>query len=141
MSELVLIMILFGTIVFVAKPYWQRQTAVKLDASNGQLADLIERRDNLLAAIKEIEFDCEMGKISEEDFAELNTKYRIEAVTVLKRIDALRGNKPAAKKLEAELQRMRSQSQKVGNKFCSACGASVRTDHHFCASCGNRLNH
>ncbi|MFQ6113979.1 MAG: zinc ribbon domain-containing protein [bacterium] len=141
MGELILLMILLATTAYVTKPYWQRRTAVKRDASNGQLTDLIERRDNLLAAIKEIEFDRQTGKISAEDFAEMNTKYRTEAVTVLKRIDALQGNNRASKKLEAELQRMRSQRKKIGAKFCPECGSSVRIEDRFCSACGNRLRH
>jgi rRNA maturation endonuclease Nob1 len=139
MSELILITILLAATAFVAKPYWQRGTVVKLDVSNGRLADLIARRDNLLAAIKEIEFDRQTGKISEEDFAEMNAQYRAEAVTVLKRIDALRGNKQVSKKLEAELQRMRSQRQGQHGKFCSECGKSVSAGDRFCSNCGNSL--
>lgn len=139
MSELILIMILLATIAFVAKPYWKPRTVVKRDASNGQLTDLIEQRDNLLEAIKEIEFDCQTGKISTEDFAEMRAKYRTEAVTVLKRIDTLLGNSHASKKLEAELKRMRSQRKKKGGRFCTECGKSVSAGDRFCSNCGNRL--
>ncbi|MFQ5639381.1 MAG: hypothetical protein ACE5IR_15460 [bacterium] len=139
MSELILIMILLATMAYVANPYWQRRTVVKHDSGNGYRADLIDRRDNLLSAIKEIEFDCQTGKISEEDFAEMNAKYRTEAVTVLKQIDALGGNNHASGKLEAELQRLRSQRKVKGVKFCSECGKSISAGDCFCSACGNRL--
>ncbi len=139
MSELILLVILGVTIAFVAKPYWQRRTAAEIEGSNGRLADLMERRDHLLAAIKEIEFDREMGKITIEDFNEINARYRAEAVAVLRRIDALRGKGRAYKKLEAELQRMRTQHKKIGEKFCSECGKSVSASDRFCCNCGNRL--
>jgi hypothetical protein len=58
---------------------------------NGRLADLYSRRDNLLAAIKEVEFDHAMSKISVEDFNDMHARYRQDAVAVLKRIDALNG--------------------------------------------------
>lgn len=139
MSELILIMILVTTTAYVAKPFWQRRTAVRLDSSNGQLTDLIEKRDNLLAAIKEIEFDRETGKILAEDFAEMNTRYRTEAVTVLKRIDALGGNNRGSQKLEAELQNLRSQRKGKGATFCAACGTHVQVTDRFCLECGHRL--
>lgn len=139
MGEMILIMILLVTIAYIAAPYWQRHTTVKLDTGNGKLADLIERRDNLLAAIKEIEFDSQTGKISAEDFAEMNAKYRTEAVTVFKRIDALRGKSRSSKKLEAELRRMRVQRSGKAEKFCSGCGQSVSADDRFCSHCGHGL--
>lgn len=138
MSELMLILILIATIVYVTKPYWQR-TAVRLNSGNGQLSELTSQRDNLLASIKEIEFDYETGKISAEDFGEMNAKYRSEAVTILKRIDGLRGNSRASQKLEAELRQLRLQQKSKAMKFCSECGASLQVSDRFCFQCGYRL--
>lgn len=141
MSELVLVMILMATTAYVAKPYWQRQKVTKLDSHNGQLTDLLERRDNLLAAIKEIEFDCQTGKISAEDFTEMNAKYRFEAITVMKRIDNIRGNNRASQRLEEELRSMRLQRKTKGRKHCTQCGKTVSTQDRYCFACGHLLKH
>lgn len=138
MNELVLLMILFATIAYVAQPFWRKQAVVKFRSNNGQLTDLIEKRDGLLAQIKEIEFDHQTGKISAEDFAEINARYRMEAINTLRRIDALQGNNRTTRKLGNERRRMQVQ-RKNGALFCSQCGKSVGAADRFCVSCGCRL--
>jgi hypothetical protein len=148
MITAIFLAIILASVAFVALPYFRIKAAA---ASNGatknvRLADLYSRRDNLLAAIKEIEFDHAMGKISAEDFAEMNSRYRQEAVTVLQRVDALNGGNGAtqksmrAQKLEAELRALRSQKRNKG-AFCSACGAAIGAQDRFCGHCGQQLCH
>jgi hypothetical protein len=56
-----------------------------LAASN--LAELREDKRRLLRAIKELEFDHEMGKLSDEDFREIGDRYRMRAIEVLRLLD------------------------------------------------------
>ncbi|MFQ5706029.1 MAG: zinc ribbon domain-containing protein [bacterium] len=137
MNEIILLMIVLAAIAYLAEPYW-RKKVIAPNRSNVQLADLIERRNSLLAQIKEIEFDHEVGKVSAEDFSEINARYRSEAIGVLRRIDALQGNKRSRQKLEAELQSMRSRRKK-GTMFCSQCGTAFGPKDRFCSNCGNRI--
>ena len=51
--------------------------------------ELGSRKDSLLTAIKDIEFDYGLGKLSREDYEELHGKYRMEAAGLLKEIDSL----------------------------------------------------
>lgn len=139
MNELILIMIMLATVVYVSQPYWRKRAVVNSGSSNGQLMDLIEKRDSLLAQIKELEFDHQVGKVSAEDFAEINARYRTEAIRVLRRIDALNGHNRPAQKLEEELGQLRAQRKK-GMKSCSQCGNSFGRQDRFCANCGHRLH-
>ncbi|MFQ5676248.1 MAG: zinc-ribbon domain-containing protein [bacterium] len=138
MYELILILIVFAAIAYIAQPYFQKQVIANLAKGNGKFADLIEKRDSLLAQIKELEFDHEIGKLSTEDFAEMNARYRTEAIAVLHRLDGKHHKKRPAQKLEEELGRLRSKRQK-GIRYCSRCGQSTTKNDRFCSSCGQQL--
>ena len=116
MNEIILIVMVMATIIYVGWPYWQGQAVIQADSGNGKLCELIEQRDNLLAQIKEIEFDCEVGTVSKEDYAEMNARYRDEAVSILRKIDALSGNNRSALKIEKELKQLQAQ-KKMDFKF------------------------
>jgi hypothetical protein len=47
-----------------------------------------EQKRALLRALKDLEFDREVGKISDEDFVALTTKYRSEAKALLRTLEA-----------------------------------------------------
>jgi hypothetical protein len=55
----------------------------------GKRDELDREKKSLLKAIKEIEFDREMGKISEADARDLIRSYRMHAIEVIKAIDEL----------------------------------------------------
>jgi hypothetical protein len=59
-----------------------------------QRAELEARREALYAALKDLEFDHEMGKLSAEDYAALRERYTVQAVAVLQQLDALAAEEP-----------------------------------------------
>jgi hypothetical protein len=93
-----------------------------------------------LAALKEIEFDRETGKLSDEDYAFLKAKYTGAA------LDALRAELPGAGGdvevlIAARVRALRSAqtSAPPGAPSCPACGPRPEGDAVFCSSCGHRL--
>jgi len=139
MNDILLILIMLVSAVYVAQPYWHPAVAARSPRGNNLLGELIEKRDELLAALKEIEFDHATGKMADDDFAEMNERYRNEAVTVLKRIDALGGGNGASKKLEKDLAKLRSKRSRKKTTFCASCGRPVYSDDQFCSGCGSKL--
>lgn len=128
-----------------------------------KLKSLDNHKENLYAAIKDIEFDYGLGKLSKEDFDELSNKYKIEAANVLKEIDQTEKqvsfndsendleqeiasyrnteSKPLITEdteLEEEIAAFRSGSQ--SSLFCSECNTEYRTGDAFCSKCGAKLN-
>lgn len=75
----------------VAQPLRQRRSAAAPThtSTTGALESLLFARESALAAIQDLQLDREMGKISDEDFALLDPRYRAEAIEVLRRLDAL----------------------------------------------------
>jgi hypothetical protein len=57
------------------------------ELSAGRLADLQREKRALLKAIKEVEFDRAMGKMSETDAAEITRVYRARAIDILKELE------------------------------------------------------
>ncbi len=137
MNELILIMIMLASVAYISQPYWRKRVVVNSNSINGHMIDLIDKRDCLLAQIKELEFDHEVGKVSAEDFAEINARYRTATINILRRIDSMSGSNPT-QKLEKELRKLRTQREN-GMRFCSQCGHSVGRQSHFCPDCGQRL--
>lgn len=95
-----------------------------------------------LAALKEIEFDRETGKLSDEDYAFLKAKYTGAALEAL-RAEAADGAGPAdvEKLVAARLRSLRSAagSAPPGAPVCSSCGPRPEADAVFCSTCGRRL--
>lgn len=114
-----------------------------------------------LAALKEIEFDRETGKLSDEDYAYLKSKYTGAA------LEALRAEEPASPlapmpapavgphgrtgsaadggdvevMIAARVRALRSAATSAppGAPECPTCGPRPESDAVFCSTCGLRL--
>lgn len=126
--------------------------------------ELGSRKDSLLTAIKDIEFDYGLGKLSREDYEELHGKYRSEAAGLLKEIDSLGAGAEAEggyedlereiraqrgkyvssyddEELEKEILRAREASwNESPERYCPKCGSGRAQDDLFCSKCGAKLN-
>jgi len=107
-----------------------------------------EQLDGAVAALREIEFDRETGKLSDSDYAELKTRYTREALAELRAADAREAAAvpamvvvPAALSLadaadpvEAAIRRARE-----NQRSCGVCGPRPEPDATYCSSCGRYL--
>jgi hypothetical protein len=107
-----------------------------------------------LAALKEIEFDRETGKLSDEDYELLKAKYTAAAVEALREEQAAVSNDVEAL-IAARVRSLRSASTATSldpppdlsppprssdsAPTCDACGPRPEPDAIFCSSCGRRL--
>ena len=55
---------------------------------------LLAEKKALLLALKDLEAERDSGKLSQEDFVELNDQYRTRARTALRQLDAMLGALP-----------------------------------------------
>lgn len=109
-----------------------------------------EQLDGAVAALREIEFDRETGKLSDSDYAELKTRYTREALAELRASDAREASAagvvvgavavvvptPAddADPVEAAIRRARD-----NQRSCGVCGPRPEPDATYCSSCGRYL--
>lgn len=102
------------------------------------LEDLEDTRSGVaLAALKEIEFDLETGKLSDNDYEFLKQKYTVEALSALRAED---GSSPAAA-IEAQVAARVATLRDDGrvDAECRACGAQAGPGARFCPECGASL--
>ena len=95
-----------------------------------------------LAALKEIEFDRETGKLSDEDYAFLKGKYTGVALEALRAEAASQAAGDVEVMIAARVRALRSAATSApqGAPACPACGPRSEPDAVFCSSCGRRLH-
>lgn len=127
---------------FVIYPIFQTKTKKYFwskDDFNHRAMDLEERKEAIYATIKEIEFDYQMGKLSEEDFKELRQKYKEEAIGLLKKIDQIQRKHIKSRRVHS-IQKQKQKSVSKAVNFCWICGTAVTAKDKFCVNCGNKLD-
>ncbi len=94
-----------------------------------------------LLALKEIEFDREMGKLSETDYGYLKDKYTAEALQALRAEDGVRVPDDVEALIAHRVLTLRSAAATAppGAPACPLCGPRPEVDAVFCSSCGGRL--
>ncbi len=113
------------------------------------LRQLEVKKENAYAAIRELEFDFNMGKLSKVDFDSLKRRYRADAVRLIEEIDKLQSGRMAEETTpEADLDSQaegkiiawrNKKSHDAQRVFCAQCGTEVSIPGRFCHSCGERL--
>ncbi len=111
---------------------------------------LQRRKEDVYEAIKEMDFDYGMGKISEDDYEELKSQYKATAVEIIKDLDGIGGEDDVEGAIEREIQKLRKKKppKRKGGKgkgavltinFCPQCGRKVAPNDKFCQDCGVKL--
>lgn len=117
--------------------------------TDNMLAQLNLKKENAYEAIRELEFDLRMKKLSKEDFEALKTQYMHDALDCMKRMDDLqtqrknqagRPEKDLGYKTKKEISATNTDDSlgSVGI-FCTRCGQGASTKDRFCVRCGARL--
>ncbi len=99
------------------------------------LENLLSAREATYSAIKDLEADHAMRKLSDADYGNLRGKYEAKALTILQKLDAVQVNiQPATRAaVPSGVCPQCGASVVAGAKFCRHCGASVAP---VCSSCG-----
>lgn len=146
-----------GALVWVARLLFQAaralvesgETAMALEekAASGRRRKELEREYyNLKRALKELELDHAMAKVSAEDYDDIRTRYRERAVRILRQLDQDQGAAYYRSQIEADLgarrQALAQAPSLVENTIvgqCVKCATRNDSDAIFCKSCGQRL--
>jgi hypothetical protein len=108
----------------------------------GQRTRAALEREKLLAlrAIKELEFDRAMGKLSEPDWQEMSGRLRARAARLMRQLDAGAGYREQVEKdLAKRLSSMPAATEAPAARFCASCGTARDADAKFCKNCGTKL--
>ncbi len=131
------------------------QATLVLD--DDKLVELLGRKDATLQAIKDLEFDYRVGKMSQEDFQRLDQRLRRQAIGLMQQLEKLA---PTSSTLDEQLESIIAQFRQTSvaptllpapttptavplapqaNRFCTECGKPVEVGHKFCAYCGTPI--
>jgi hypothetical protein len=110
-------------------------------------AELEREKALTLRAIKELEFDRAMGKLSAADFEEMAGRLRARAMSLMRQLDATSAYREL---IERDLAaRLRREAPPVApgpapdaapaSPTACACGTHNDADAAFCKRCGTRL--
>ncbi len=132
-------------LVYVLKPLLQKKYKLvyvpflKINEKD----NLVKKKDEVLAALKEIDFEYQLGKLSEQDYQELKKEYEINALKILKQLDSKNNGNSKNDLIEEEIKAYRfkkteahSETQKEF-KYCTQCGTKADINFKFCNNCGN----
>jgi hypothetical protein len=139
----------------VVDPLTRAEDAPDADTRAPQRRRELEReKQAVLKAIKEIELDFQMRKISEVDYKEMVERYRTRALRVLGDLavgddyralierelkDRLAARTAAGASASASAPAAESPPAVTGGRACDVCGTPNDTDAQFCKKCGQIL--
>lgn len=125
----------------------------------GRIRDLQREKVSVLKAIKEVEADFQMRKISESDYEEMTQRYRNRALRIIRELEAgddVRGlielelkarlakDDPASISASKSAPASRAPSAAsveapAAVRSCAGCGTGNDADAEFCKKCGTKL--
>jgi cytochrome c-type biogenesis protein CcmI len=148
-------LIIAGVALFVAAPLasglGRRRSKTAREAGLDRLA---HERGLAVQGLRELEFDREMGKLSDADYDTLKTALENRALKAMQETDQLRDElrksslsiaptpAPEAVKKPAEpppVLVLRPETRPSNIRFCPQCGTRTLKDARFCAECGTAL--
>jgi hypothetical protein len=98
-----------GALAWVVWPLIDRKPAPVL-VEDDRFAGLIARKDAVLTAIRDLEFDYKLGKIDEEDFQRYEARLRKQAIGLIQQIEQVA---PASTSLDASVEQEVLRRRKV----------------------------
>ncbi len=121
MDTIILLGIFVFTAAYIAAPLIKKgRDEMSLKQSDDAAQDLESEKENLFAAIQEIEFDYQMGKLSSDDFEKINAEYRTHTIDIIQKLDRLQ--KQSTDDLEEQILKYRKSSHL---STCQICGAKM----------------
>jgi hypothetical protein len=94
MTNAIKIIILAVVAFIISLPFFREEKEEEETVFQTNRKDqLLSEKESLYATIKELDFDHEMGKLSDEDYEQLKNEYTSKALAVLKTLDQTEADK------------------------------------------------
>ena len=77
------------TFAFVTYPLLKQRTRLVDSVEDEKFRELHSRRDTTYSMLKELEFDFQSGILTDEDYRDLETRYKRKAISILRDADDL----------------------------------------------------
>jgi hypothetical protein len=125
------------TFIFITYPFFKKRSGLSAAGAvaDDKLQELHSRRDTAYSMLKELEFDFQSGILTDEDYKDLEARYKGKAISILREIDSLAKDDDIEDIIEKQVMALRRSKE----RFCRQCGAGRRQDDRFCSHCGANL--
>jgi len=109
-------------------------------SAEGTLDELTAHREAVFQALRELNFDHQVGKITDEDFGVFEANLKQVDADALRALDSweARVDDDSNLALEREIEARRAALSR-GGRACPACQSPAALDDKFCATCGASL--
>ncbi len=124
------------TFVFITSPFFKQRLHSGGTVEDEKLQELHSKRDTTYSMLKELEFDFQSGILTEEDYRDLETKYKRKAISILRNIDNLERDNGVEEEIEKQVLELR----RGKGWLCPQCGARCLEGDRFCSRCGTSLS-
>ncbi|HSE39840.1 MAG TPA: hypothetical protein VLH08_03680 [Acidobacteriota bacterium] len=94
---------LYTILPFFEKAYRNRH----LPVDTGELENILNRKEEVISALNDLEYDFRLKKIGEPDYLQLKEKLSLEAIELMKRADQL-SVRSSQKAVNADTAKLRS---------------------------------
>lgn len=137
MTVVVCIVTVAAVCIFVFRPFLTTRGRIgEKDVGPGGGTRLVEEREALIDAIRELDFDYRMGKVEEDDYRATRSRFENRAVELMRAIEEAAGPTPEIEdRIEQEIAALR----KKDTVSCAGCGWETPDGARFCPQCGKAL--
>ncbi len=135
MTIFVVLILTVLTFAFVTYPLFKQRSRSVDSVEDEKLRELYSKRDTTYSMLKELEVDSQSGILTEEDYRDLETRYKGKAISILRNIDDLESGTEVEEEIEKQILELRRSK----GQFCPQCGIRYQKDDRFCSHCGASL--
>ena len=154
MTLFVVALLIMLSLFFIAYPFFKQKRGSSSHGEDEKSRELHSRRDITYSMLKELEFDYQSGLLSEQDYHDLEARYKRKAISILKDADDLEKGTDVAGDIEEQVRKLRRANssnldeeveeevlklRKSEGGFCPQCGTKSQEGDLFCSSCGAKL--
>src|SRR4030066_1465625 len=110
MIYFVVVVLTLLSLIFIAYPLFKQKWSLASPDEDDKFRELHSRRDTTYSMLKELEFDFQSGILTEEDYRDLEARYKRKAISILKDADILEKGAGVGGAIEERVQRLRRRS-------------------------------
>ena len=123
------------TFAFIIYPFFKQRSSSVGSVEDGSLPELYSKRDTTYSMLKELEFDRQSGILTDEDYRDLEARYKRKAISILRDIDSLEEGTEVDEEIEKQVLELRHSK----GRFCPQCDTAFQESDRFCSQCGASL--
>lgn len=143
MSYLVVVLLMVAAFLVVGRPLISSARHTRHEPGGvSPWNDLVSRRDAAYRAIKELDFEYQLGNLSESDYRGLRERYRREAAAILREMDVAAEGESAADAAPSGPATPATVPPPLAARAdppCPSCGEPTKAGDRCCLSCGASL--